>query len=939
MTPPATKLQRKFLAFAIQLNSIALFVFFTGIASLAVAQQPDEGSAVTAEQGQVDAAVNGDLSTPASVAPAEGSVEKNIKDEMEAPPAEAPAAEPAANVEPPAAGAGEEDFANQAFKDAADAGVDKPAASEKPAAKKVQAVKAAKPASGGTLNNVVMEESLRRQALEAHADECLVEAEREFARRDYETAVKLFEEAKKYLGTRSGVEAKMQRVQKGLGESYYKWSLLMRRVGDLTVARQKAVRAVEERYPNAEKLVVSIDMEMKEPPPKKIDKAPLRWQDEKYKAGAEKISDLLARGRQYYMTGELDMSQDMFERVLKREPYNTEAIRQLDKVAQKKQDRATMEVTTTRNNMMATVRQTWNPRNYAITEPPETSGTTESPKISSRNESSRAKLIAKMERIIIPAIEFRQANINDVILFLQTASVEYDNTEGPEESKGVNIVLNLGEGAAPSAGAPAEAGTPFAAEGAAAAPAASSGEIVPITFSARHISLLEALKIVTEVAKLKYRVEDQVVMVVPLLAPDGEIIVRTYDVLPSFVDKVGTMSEATKPQQGALKVIRMGEGQMENDNAAHSDWKAFFAEMGVNWPEGSKIKYVSAIGKLIVANTAGNLTTFERILGELNVVPNQIEIEARFVDVQQMDLNSLGFEWLMTDNWEVASKKGQESLPLSSRQRIEVGPGTSSGEITSGLRYSKDLPIPTGGVPTPNDSVLTIASILTNPEMALVIHALEQKGEADLLSAPKVTTQSGTEATIKVVTEYIYPTQFTVTPITGVGINGVSTIVGGVVEPGGFETREVGVILKVTPEVNTEGMINLTLSPEVVTDPDWKDYGSVYTAPDGSKQTLTMQQPFFHTRSITTSISIYNGATLVMGGMITEQRTETDDKVPFLGDIPLVGRLFRSKVDQSSKRNLLIFVTARLVDPAGRPVGARTAITDRLTQGSEGSNQ
>jgi general secretion pathway protein D len=609
----------------------------------------------------------------------------------------------------------------------------------------------------------------------------------------------------------------------------------------------------------------------------------------------------------------------------------------LDKVAQKKQDSATMEVTTTRNNMISSVRQTWNPRNYAITER-ETQSTTESPKINSRNESARAKLIAKMERIIIPAIEFRQANINDVILFLQTASVEYDNTEGPEESKGVNIVLNLGEGAAATT-APAEAGTPFAEGAAAPAPAASSGEISPITFSARHISLLEALKIVTEVAKLKYRVEDQVVMVVPVNAADGEIIVRTYDVLPSFVDKVGTMSEATKPQQGALKVIRMGQNQEENDNAAHSDWKAFFAEMGVNWPEGSKIKYVSAIGKLIVANTAGNLTTFERILGELNVVPNQIEIEARFVDVQQMDLNSLGFEWLLTDNWEVASKKSDCALPLSARQRITVQKSDANGGVTTGLRYSQDLPIPTGGVATPSDSVMTIASILTNPEMALVIHALEQKGQADLLSAPKVTTQSGTEATIKVVTEYIYPTQFTVTPITGVNDHGVSMIVGGVVEPGGFETREVGVILKVTPEVNTEGMINLTLSPEVVTDPDWKDYGSVYTDQFGNKQTLTMQQPFFHTRSITTSISIYNGATLVMGGMITEQRTETDDKIPFLGDIPLVGRLFRSKVDQSNKRNLLIFVTARLVDPAGRPVGARETITGKLAQGSEGSNQ
>jgi general secretion pathway protein D len=69
---------------------------------------------------------------------------------------------------------------------------------------------------------------------------------------------------------------------------------------------------------------------------------------------------------------------------------------------------------------------------------------------------------------------------------------------------------------------------------------------------------------------------------------------------------------------------------------------------------------------------------------------------------------------------------------------------------------------------------------------------------------------------------------------------------------------------------------------------------------------------------VTTSISLYNGATVVMGGMITEARNDVEDKIPILGNIPLIGRLFRSKVEQSEKKNLLIFVTARQVDPAGR---------------------
>ncbi|MBQ5531490.1 MAG: hypothetical protein IIT98_05760, partial [Kiritimatiellae bacterium] len=81
-----------------------------------------------------------------------------------------------------------------------------------------------------------------------------------------------------------------------------------------------------------------------------------------------------------------------------------------------------------------------------------------------------------------------------------------------------------------------------------------------------------------------------------------------------------------------------------------------------------------------------------------------------------------------------------------------------------------------------------------------------------------------------------------------------------------------------------------------------------------------MEQPFFHVRSIDSKIQVYPGATIVMGGLITEQRKAMDDKIPFLGDLPFIGRLFRSHSEQTNKRNLLVFVTTRLVDVRGRNV-------------------
>jgi general secretion pathway protein D len=359
-----------------------------------------------------------------------------------------------------------------------------------------------------------------------------------------------------------------------------------------------------------------------------------------------------------------------------------------------------------------------------------------------------------------------------------------------------------------------------------------------------------------------------------------------------------------------------------------ADWKAAFEDMGVKWPKGSSIKYVSAMGKLIVANTDDNLTVFEQILEQLNVVPNQVEIEARFVEVSQSDLDSLGFEWFLTDDYEIAYMKQDAHLPPEARRRIVMPANSQAGGFTAGNRFLRnDAGLSAEGV---TDNILTFAGLLTNPELAMTLHALRQKGSTDLLSAPKIMTQSGAEATIKVVTEYVYPTDFEVTPITGTtGTTGLSSILGGVVEPSDFQTRDVGVILSVLPEVNPEGqMINLTMTPEVVSEPIWKNYGTTYstqadpnnTTAASQTQTLNMEQPFFFVRTISTQLVIYNGSTVVMGGMITETRNEVDDKIPFLGDIPLIGRLFRSHYEKSEKRNLLIFVTARLVDPAGRPL-------------------
>ncbi|MFC1462678.1 hypothetical protein ACFLQU_03640, partial [Verrucomicrobiota bacterium] len=769
------------------------------------------------------------------------------------------------------------------------------------------------------------EEALLRKAYEQHAEQTLVEAQKALETRKLVDAMRLFKEAIeafKRVGDRPEKRHLLELAKKGHVESTYQRAVFLTKHGDLKPAEQLARRASVEGHPMAPILLADIEA-LKKAPPLVPQRQRVRWKEKEYKEYRRDIMKLLLRGREYFASGELDRANASIEAVLKLDPFNTEAIRMRRKIMQRKLDLASMELEATRKGMMADVRRTWNPRDYAnIHDTMKTKALEERQPRAHDDEIRMLEVVKKMKSIKIPELSFIQANIQDVIAFLQDASVEYDPEPDPAKKQGVNIILHLGAGQRPGVGQDAaDAGLEegFGVDEPAAAPAL---EVPLITFTARFISLFEALKIVTQVANLKSRIQGNVVIIVPKDAPDGDIIVRMYDVKPTFMERIPAMSGVPGLAGGPGDAFGGGEDLVPGGLGVRDDPKGFFESMGVKWPTGSSIRHIAAIGKLVVANTPNNLATFEKILAVLDVVPSQIEIEARFVEVRQTDLDSLGFEWLLTDDWEIAQEKGA-SGPHVSRPRIQMDENAGAGGFTKINRYFPQL---SGGEAVADD-FLSIASVLTNPELKLVLHMLQRQGNTDLLSAPKVTTKSGSEAVIKVVTEYIYPTEFTVTGIAG-GADaggGAGALVGAVVEPSGFEMREVGVILEVAPDVSPEGqMIDLTMTPQVVSEPVWKNYGSTYTDGEGNVQQLNMEQPFFHARTVSTSISIYNGATVVMGGMITEKRTDVDDKIPFIGDIPLIGRIFRSRYEKSEKNNLLIFVTARLVDPAGRTIKRAT---------------
>ena len=795
--------------------------------------------------------------------------------------------------------------------------------------------------------------------------------------------------------------------------------------GDIENATIKASKAKEQGHPQADRLLAAVRREEVKAAPVDTSKIEHRVNEKEYKENRNEIRRRLRRSRQLYTTGELDKALEECELVLRDNPYNHEAMVLRNRIADRMHDVSNLEFEATRSMMIRNVRDTWNDKRYAVDSEQIPTGKSDLTTKQSADTGKSAEQIVrqKLTDIVIPEVTFRPpATIIDAVDFFKIASRDFDKPEIPVEQRGVNLVLKL-PAATGSTPAPAAAEDDVFGSTASATPAGGAGGVPVIpAMTARFINLYDALKLVCDVTGMKFRIRGNIVMIVPMNDPDSELISRSYNVLSSVKDRIATAQSefqtSDKQEEGGLGGA--GLQTVDMNGGSGGNWKKFFENFGVQWPEGSSIGYSESMGKVYVKNTAEQLAIFEEVLEGLNVTPRLIEVEARFVEVSQADLNSLGFEWLLNSDFSFDAggfldhalnlkehsnamgkyidangnehkyflpytKPGQlKGIPIfkdiNGEQVLQgyrmnngriVDPATfgalagqygvvgarrhnasidaiDGNKFSTGNRFLDTEGNPVAGENVMNDKFMRINAFLGNADLSMILHMLSQRSDTDVLSAPKVVTKSGQEAIMKVVTEYIYPTEFEVEisqqSVSG-GDNTSSGMTLATVEPQNFEMREVGVILQVIPEVTPDGqMIDLLLVPQVVSEPTWKNYGMKipYFAPskgnfagaigdatgldevlapsDVEYMELPMEQPFFSVRSVQTKLSVYNGATVVMGGLITENRTTIEDKVPFLGDIPYVGRLFRSKAESSEKRNLLVFVTALLVDPAGRAI-------------------
>ncbi len=729
----------------------------------------------------------------------------------------------------------------------------------------------------------------------------------------------------------------------------------------------------------------------------------------------EEVKQLLTEADGYYQSGRYDLAFKRYEQVLNLDPYNVAARRGQEKITNAKYHYGENAYNETRARQLWKVEKAWEEpvHKYGMAAAPVGVGF-------ARDTGGTARITNKLNTIIIPRVEFRDASIREAIDFLREQAVEND-----PEKKGVDIVLRtvpLGQIAPPPvpvgpAASPAAAGSPpgpigppaaptgpgapgtgpVTAQPAVARPVVAAAALSPaearITLTLNQIPLGEALRYIAAQAGLKVKVEPYAVSVIPITEQSNDLITKEYRVPPDFITTSLTGRSllgrgAYTKAPGTAAPIGTGKDTQEATGGtqlvALEGAKEFLETQGVAFPPGASANFLPQSSRLIVRNTQDNLDLVDAIVEGMNLaVPKQVEIEAKFVEVSQNNLKELGFDWLLGPfnlgtrkifgsggtsglgtpvnpaNFPVLDSQGNPvanaGTSFPSNGTGSAPGGTAGGPVTAGNRSGNAaisvnaldaLLFPSMGTSAVAPGIFSLAGVFTQPQFQVVMRALNQKKGVDLLSAPMVTTKSGQRALIEIVREFRYPTTFTPPQIPSLTTTTAPTVLNGVLVPApaqpiiaapttpqNFETRNTGVTLEVEPVVGPDGQtIDLNLVPQVVEFEGFINYGSPINAiavntvagiSISKAVTLTenvINQPVFSTRKVTTNVSVWDGQTVVLGGLMREDVQKTEDKVPIIGDVPLVGRLFRTNVDQHIKTNLVIFVTARLVTPAGLPL-------------------
>jgi general secretion pathway protein D len=655
------------------------------------------------------------------------------------------------------------------------------------------------------------------------------------------------------------------------------------------------------------------------------------------------VQKLLFQGDAYFRTGQFDLSEEAYSKILIIDPYNKAARDKMDHIERYKTRAAGFRHEEYEQKAMEQVNHGWAEEISPdlVTGPSKT--------VEVNTVSHRAEITHKLQSIIIDKVNFEKLDIAAVIQFLQQKSKELD-----PDHQGVNFVLRLNSENTPSPDNTAPAPGGAAAPAGGAAPDTTHAIHREVSITLENVPLSEILGYVISQTNLQYSVEDYAVYLRPSIDEGETLTVRTYLVPPNFFEGGTlhvTLSATTDSAPSTVESVSV-------------DAQKSLVDKGIRFPAGASAIFLPGSSKLVVRDTPEQLDLIANLIEQQSKEPPQVQIEAKLAEFNQDAIKSLTF------NYVAGPKGGTPLLPnaggfaaLTQLRNASNPASTSLGGITpdgitqlvaqnvaSSGGVTPLNPLTGAGVSNNTPNELDLGVVVDGTGFAAIIQAINNLQGVSLLSAPSITTQNGLKAKIDIVREFPYPTSFEKPKLSsnsdlayssGLDINGNPNVNLPLVlaippTPREFVTQDVGVSLEVKPTTYPDQRIDLDITEAQVLDFDgFIDYGvpivtrlqELNPAPNLPGTVVTggtINQPVFNLRSVSTDLQVLDGQTAVLGGLIREDTQEVNDKVPLLGDLPLVGRLFQSKVSERTKKSLLIFITARLIRSNGKPEYVKT---------------
>jgi general secretion pathway protein D len=633
------------------------------------------------------------------------------------------------------------------------------------------------------------------------------------------------------------------------------------------------------------------------------------------RAKDDKVQELLVKGRARYLYGDYAGALDAYREILQYQPNNAESKAFQVRIRQVlSENSGQWNRNVTKGKLLELLDESWKLPEVYNREVTPTGG-----------NAAADPVLDKLRSITVPEINIRDLPFDRAIAQLTIVSQSYD-----KENKGVNMFVIDPDRKNPS-----------------------------VNMTLRNVTLEKAIDLITKQVNFTYTINAGIIEIRPD-SGSNDLETEFFPLSSAAETKmtgIGTGAPAAAtPGATASPFGGATAGAGATDvNPRNEGIKNFLTRSGVSFEvTGAVLNYDGTT--LIVTQNRKNLERIRNILRRYSDI-KQVHIESKFIEVSESSLNEL------TTNLRLSrTVNGVETIRAQTNLRsvndvfgsaTVSNPGTiarlaavtdANGNITSVTSDKLNIPnnppnIPTGnfGGREPNfggakgwngaDGAYNgMIGTIGSYDLSIFLKAIEQSSGSDLMSAPSLTVLDGKTAIIKIAQLLRYPQSYGDTQSNvgsqGGGQNGGGsagvTITAGT--PQDFTVQEVGVTLEVTPTVGADDSIALNLKPKVTEFEGFVEYGGTSVAISGTT-TVTIPsgffQPIFTTREVSTDVTVFDGATVVIGGLTREEVKTVNDKVPVLGDIPLLGAAFRSSGKSTTKKNLTVFVTANLVSPGG----------------------